>query len=91
MGHDDAEAALLVFRAEWLRLARLQLTEPLLAIADARACEYGLRGYDSVHLAAALYWQDTPRERVTRAMFDRELLQARAGGPAGGVAGQPVG
>ena len=56
---EDGEAALLVFRAHWPRLARLQLTEPLLARADTLAWEYGLRGYDAVHLAAALYWQET--------------------------------
>jgi predicted nucleic acid-binding protein len=33
LGRDDAEAALQVFRAQWCRLARLQLTEPLLARA----------------------------------------------------------
>jgi uncharacterized protein len=52
--HDDGEAALLVFRAQWPRLARLQVTELLLARADALAWEYGLRGYHAVHLAAAL-------------------------------------
>ena len=78
---DDGEAALLAFRAQWPRLARLQLTEPLLARADALAWDYGLRGYDAVHLAAALYWQETVREPVTLATFDRELW--RAGQAAG--------
>jgi len=73
---DDAEAALQVFRAQWHRLARLQLTEPLLARADALAWDHGLRGYDAVHLAAALYWQETLGEPVTLATFDRELWRA---------------
>jgi predicted nucleic acid-binding protein len=76
LGRDEGEAALLVFRAQWPRLARLQLTEPLLARADALAWEYGLRGYDAVHLAAVLYWQETLREPVTLATFDRELWKA---------------
>jgi uncharacterized protein len=73
---DQAEAALLVFRAQWLRLARLQLTEPLLVRADALAWDYGLRGYDAIHLAAALFWQETLPVPVTLATFDRELWQA---------------
>jgi predicted nucleic acid-binding protein len=73
---DQAEAALLVFRAQWPRLARLQLTEPLLARADALAWDYGLRSYDAVHLAAALFWQETLRVPVTLATFDRELWRA---------------
>ena len=83
---DDGEAALLVFRAQWPRLARLQFTEPLLARADALAWEYGLRGYDAVHLASALYWQETLREPVTLATFDRELWQS---GQAAGLAVWP--
>jgi predicted nucleic acid-binding protein len=83
----DAEAALLVFRAQWPRLARLQLTEPLLARADALAWDYGLRGYDAIHLAAALYWQETVREPVTLATFDRELWRA---GQAAGLAVWPA-
>jgi predicted nucleic acid-binding protein len=84
---DDAEAALLVFRAQWPRLARLQLTEPLLARADALAWDYGLRGHSAVHLAAALVWQETVREPVTLATFDRELWRA---GQAAGLAVWPA-
>ena len=84
---DQAEAALLGFRSQWLRLARLQITEPLLARADALAWDYGLRGYDAIHLAAALFWQEMLRVPVTLATFDRELWQA---GQAVGLALWPV-
>jgi predicted nucleic acid-binding protein len=84
---DQAKAALLVFRAQWPRLARLQLTEPLLARADALAWDYGLRGYDAVHLAAALFWQETLREPVTLATFDQQLWQA---GQVAGLAVWPM-
>ncbi|MGI6379161.1 MAG: type II toxin-antitoxin system VapC family toxin [Anaerolineae bacterium] len=73
---DQAEAALLVFRAEWPRLARIQLTEPLIARADAVAWDHGLRGYDAVHLASALYWQESLRQAVVMATYDRELWRA---------------
>jgi predicted nucleic acid-binding protein len=52
---------------------RVQVTEALIARADAFAWEYGLRGYDAVHLAAASLWQDWMGERVTLATFDRRL------------------
>ncbi len=45
------------------------------------AWDYGLRGYDAVHLASALYWQESLRQRVVLATFDRELW--RAGEAAG--------
>jgi prevent-host-death family protein len=48
---------------------------------ELAAEEYGLRGYDSVHLAAALLWQERVGYPVVLATFDAELWQAahRAG------------
>lgn len=76
LARDEAHAALQVFRAEWASLVRLQLTEVVVAQADAVAWEYGLRGYDAVHLAAARFWQTSLGEAVTLATFDRELGEA---------------
>lgn len=73
---DEAVAALRVFRAQWADLVRLQLTETIVAQADALAWEHGLRGYDAIHLAAALFWQETMGEVITLATFDRPLWQA---------------
>ncbi|RME59955.1 MAG: PIN domain-containing protein [Caldilineae bacterium] len=75
---DVATAALQVFRQEWPSLVRVQATELLMARADALAWEHGLRGYDAVHLAAALLWQDGMDEAVTFAVYDRKLWQAAA-------------
>ena len=75
---DVAAAALQVFREEWPSLVRVQATEMLMARADALAWEHGLRGYDAVHLAAALLWQDGMAEPVTFAVYDRKLWQAAA-------------
>lgn len=83
---DEAEAALLVFRAEWPRLARVQLTEPLIGRADAVAWDYGLRGYDAVHLASAIYWQESLHQAVMLATYDRELWHA---GEAAGLSVWP--
>ena len=71
----QAAAALQVFRAEWGSFVRIQLTESVIARADDLAWSRGLRGYDAVHLAAALFWQDALAEPVTVATFDRQLWQ----------------
>lgn len=46
---EDAEAreALRVFRGEWTRLVRVQVSEAILARGDALAWEHALRGYDA--------------------------------------------
>ena len=73
---DEASAAVRVFRAQWTDLIRVQLAETIVAQADALAWEHGLRGYDAVHLAAALFWQEAMSETVTLATFDHQLWQA---------------
>ena len=73
---EDAGAAIHAFRARWPDLVRLQVTETLIARADTLAWDHGLRGYDAVHLAGAVLWQETLGEMVTVATFDRELWQA---------------
>jgi predicted nucleic acid-binding protein len=86
LARDEAEAALQVFRTQWMDLVRLQLTEVILAQADALAWDYGLCGYDAVHLAAARFWQTSLGETVTLATYDRQLWQA---GDAAGLAVWP--
>jgi predicted nucleic acid-binding protein len=70
---EGALASLQVFRNEWPDLLRVQVTEMVVARAGAFAWDYGLRGYDAVHLAAASGWQDAMGERVTVATFDKRL------------------
>lgn len=69
------------FAREWSDLARVPVTEALVARADTLVWNHRLRGYDAVHLAAALTWQDFIGEDVTLATFDRQLWEAapRAG------------
>lgn len=64
------------FRNEWHDLNRIQVTNNLVTRADALAWEHNLRGYDAVHLAAALVWQEGLGEAVTMATFDEQLWQA---------------
>jgi len=87
LSREEAGAALQVFRAQWADLVRLQLTEVVIARADTQAWEHGLPGYDAVHLAAALFWQETLSEPVTLATFDHQLWQA---GTMAGLAAWPA-
>jgi len=72
---DEAAEALSAFEAEWESLVRLQLHELLLARAASLAWEHGLRGYDAVHLASALFWREIVGEPVVLATYDRELWE----------------
>lgn len=75
----DGAAVLQVFRSEWSQLIRLQATEVVLTRADWLAWDLGLRGYDAVHLASALIWQEGLGEPVTVATYDRQLWEAAGG------------
>ncbi|MGH8673584.1 MAG: type II toxin-antitoxin system VapC family toxin [Burkholderiales bacterium] len=78
---EAAAKALEAFNADWEHLVRLQMGEPLAARAAGIAWEHGLRGYDAVHLAAALVWRETLGEPLTVATYDREFWRAaRASG-----------
>lgn len=76
LSRDEASTVLRVFGAQWANLIRLQLTEMIVAWAGDLAWEHGLRGYDAVHLATALFWQENLGEAITLATFDRQLWQA---------------
>lgn len=76
-----AAAALADFEADWPDLIRLEVGEAAVARAASVAWQQGLRGYDAVHLASALQWQEALGEPVTVATYDRELWRgARTSG-----------
>lgn len=64
------------FSRDWPDLARVAVTEALVARAEGLAWEYGLRGYDAVQLAAALAWRESVGQDVVLATFDRQLWEA---------------
>lgn len=68
-----AQQAWEAFVADWTTLIRLAPTEALLDQAAQLALAHGLRGYDAVHLATALAWQQQRGKIVTLATFDRQL------------------
>lgn len=73
---EEGASALQVVNSEWESLIRLQLTEVLISRAASLAWDRGLRGYDAVHLAAALFWQDMLGDPITLATYDRQLWEA---------------
>jgi len=87
LARDEAHVALQVFRKQWPSLIRLYVTEGAASRAGTLAWEHGLRGFDAVHLSAALLWQESIRGQVTFATFDRHLWQAAQ---AAGLAVWPV-
>jgi len=72
----DAENAWKDFLAHWQSFARLFVTPTLIERASRLAWENGLRGYDAIHFAAALSWQETLETPVTLVTYDRELWLA---------------
>jgi predicted nucleic acid-binding protein len=60
----------------WPTWVHITADEHLISQAEALAWEYYLRGYDAVHLASALTWQERLGHDVMLATFDRELWKA---------------
>ena len=73
---DEAFACLSRFRSSWPSLNNIRITEELIVRADEMAWHYGLRGYDSVQLAAAFSWQSWLSTPITFATFDARLWKA---------------
>ena len=64
------------FRANWLNYQHIAIDESLLARADGLAVSHALRGYDAVHLACALTWQELLGAQVSLAAYDFEMREA---------------
>lgn len=60
----------------WPTWVHIGVNEDLVAQAEVLAWKHGLRGYDAVHLASALTWQERLEHPVVLATFDRELWEA---------------
>jgi predicted nucleic acid-binding protein len=72
----DARKAQRAFAKDWLDLARIPVTEALVARAETLAWDHSLRGYDAVQLASALTWQESLGAEVVFSTFDRHLWEA---------------
>ena len=73
---DDALEAKRSLETVWGSWVHIAIDEALVARAEQMAWEYGLRGYDAVHLAAAKLWCEEIGRPIVVATFDRELWNA---------------
>ncbi len=64
------------FRQDWPAYLRVRITETMIRDADQLALQYSLRGYDAVHLSAALMWKDRISDAIHFATFDDNLWDA---------------
>jgi uncharacterized protein len=64
------------FLDDWKSFTRIQVSSSLVERASQNSFIYKLRGYDSLHLAAASLWQEKLSLPVILATFDRELWLA---------------
>jgi predicted nucleic acid-binding protein len=79
LDREDADAILTRFEHDWTALLVVDADEALVRRAGVLARQHGLRGYDSVHLAAAeRLAATTPTEQVLLAAFDKDLVAAAA-------------
>ena len=72
----DAESVMRDFSDQWLSFTRLTVTLALVDRASRLAWEHGLRGYDAMHLSAALIWRESLDTPITLATYDRDLWRA---------------
>lgn len=72
----DGDNARRLFASHWLNLARMDVTDTLVVRAEQLAWSYSLRGYDAIHLASAVTYQELGGMPVTLATFDRQLWEA---------------
>jgi len=72
---EEARAAWETFLDAWPSVVRLAINETIVTQAGTLAFSHGLRGYDAVHLATALSWQDTLDIPVLFATYDQQLWE----------------
>ena len=72
----DGEAALKAWEQDRQDLSWIQLPQVTAQQAGQLALQDGLRGYDAIHLATALWWQANLGQELMVATYDRELSRA---------------
>ena len=76
ISESEAQEARRRLQHVWPTWIHIQMNEDLAVLAESLAWEHKLRGYDSVHLAAAQIWQEKLEHSVTLATFDQDLWEA---------------
>ncbi len=72
----DGQAALKAWEQDREELLWIQLPQNTAQQAGQLALQDGLRGYDAIHLATALWWQANLGQELVVATYDRELWRA---------------
>lgn len=72
---DETLAVLRQFRSEGESFQRLLINKSTVARGDVLAVAHNLRGYNAIHLAWVLIWQETLGVPVTLATFDSQLIE----------------
>ncbi len=72
----DAQAVLRAWEKDREELLWIQLPQNTARHGGQLAWQDGLRGYDAIHLATALWWQANLGEPLVVATYDRELWRA---------------
>ena len=72
----DARLAQATFVALWPDLIRIHVSDFVVTSASELVWIYGLRAYDAVQLATALFWQRSIGQAVVFATYDQKLWQA---------------
>jgi predicted nucleic acid-binding protein len=75
---EEAESVRHLFQTEWRHLSRFRVTDLLVDLSCDLAWRHGLRGYDSVQLAAASLWQEAMDAPVVMVTFDVHLWNTAA-------------
>lgn len=76
---ENAKRALRKFHRQWTDIPVITVSEAIVEQADILAWDYALRGYDAVHLASAIAYQESILQEVFFASFDRGLRNAAQG------------
>ena len=72
----QAQEARQRMQVAWPTWVHIAVDETLVSQAESLVWEHGLRGYDVIHLASALTWQEHVGHQVILATFDWELWEA---------------
>jgi len=73
---DVASEAWNMFGKDWGTYFVVDVTQALMGRASTLVWEQGLRGYDAVHLASLLAWQEAVGLEIALATYDVELWEA---------------
>lgn len=61
---------------DWDKFLRIELSPALVRLSGETAEFYGLRGFDAIHLASALWLRDQSPAALSFVAFDQRLVEA---------------